>query len=85
MAHLHAVILGDFFDENLLHSVILSIQFVHNLQNNVQDNMIVSINSTHVLLLRSLLRNSKKKKKSKIPEKHFHRIPFQVYIFLQIH
>ena len=32
MAHLHAVILWHFFDENFLHSVILSIQFVHNLQ-----------------------------------------------------
>lgn len=38
--HLHAIILWDFFDENLLHSITLSIQFVHNLQNDVKHNMI---------------------------------------------
>lgn len=55
MAHLHAVILWDFFDEYFLHSIALSIQFVHNLQDEVIHNMTVLISSTHVLLWRSLL------------------------------
>lgn len=38
MAHLHTVISGDLLDENLLHSVILSIQFVQNLQNKIKSN-----------------------------------------------
>ena len=56
MAHLHAVILWDLFDEYFLHSVALSIQFVHNLQDEVTHNMTVSINSTHVLLWRGLFK-----------------------------
>lgn len=39
VAHLHAIILRDSFNENFLHSIALSLQFVHNL--NVRDNIIL--------------------------------------------
>lgn len=44
ITHLHAVVLGDFFDKNFLHSIILAIQLVHNLQEGNRDNKIVLIN-----------------------------------------